>query len=422
VEGLAGSASAGLTLSYGYLSDGTKTSALVEDTGNPNDEAEGLKYRGSFVYEVSGSTERLGSVAWDEGRIAIDYSQNAANPYIRDEWHVRDHLGNTRMVVNLTDYGTVIEKNEYMPFGTRLPSTNELTSNRYRLGGKEEQRFGTGASSLDLRLSDFGARYYDPFTCRWTTCDPLAGKYPEWGPYNYCAGNPVNVVDPFGKDIYMLFYSTGNTRGDEMFKASAETRKRDIENSNSFDPNTDVVILAHFQDMATVPSMVSSIVKSYSSVFGKTKEFSIWSHGGKDGPVGSIATSKFSLDTKQMSLEGWSIIDFNWGENAIANFFGCNTGKGSPSFTTRISNLDNFENVTINGQQSYSYPSIYTDTRTNNLSVIKGVFSYPTYMVGGGHRGIISHFFPTSAPAVPMSSSLNGIEMKKTYYQTGRKH
>jgi RHS repeat-associated protein len=189
----------------------------VEDTGNPNDEAEGLKYRGSFVYEVSGSTERLGSVAWDEGRIAIDYSQNAANPYIRDEWHVRDHLGNTRMVVNLTDYGTVIEKNEYMPFGTRLPSTNELTSNRYRLGGKEEQRFGTGTSSLDLWLSDFGARCYDPFICRWTTCDPLAGKYPEWGPYNYCAGNPVNVVDPDGSILDTFFDAASLTLGVKSF-------------------------------------------------------------------------------------------------------------------------------------------------------------------------------------------------------------
>jgi RHS repeat-associated protein len=197
VEGMAGSASAGLTLSYGYLADGTKTSALLSSVSGAVD---GLKYRGSFVYEVSGSSERLGSVAWDEGRIAIDYSQNAANPDIRDEWHVRDHLGNTRMVVNLTDYGTVIEKNEYLPFGTRIANSLQSTSNRYRLGGKEEQRFGTGASSLDLRLSDFGARYYDPFTCRWTTCDPLAGKYHSWSPYNYCGNNPIRFSDPNGLD------------------------------------------------------------------------------------------------------------------------------------------------------------------------------------------------------------------------------
>ena len=201
-EGIA-TDNAGLTLNYGYLSDGTKTSSV---TG----QGEGLKYRGSFVYEVtSGGAERLNSIAWDEGRIAIDYSQSTSNPYVRDEWHVRDHLGSTRMVIDLTDYGTVIEKNEYLPFGTRLPSTNELAANRYRLAGKEEQRFGAGSSSLDLHLSDFGARYYDPYTARWTTRDPLAGKYPSLSPHSYCAGNPVDLIDPLGADLY-LFDVDGN--------------------------------------------------------------------------------------------------------------------------------------------------------------------------------------------------------------------
>ena len=39
---------AGLTYSYGYLSDGTKTSA---DSGSGST-ALGLRYRGSFVYEI----------------------------------------------------------------------------------------------------------------------------------------------------------------------------------------------------------------------------------------------------------------------------------------------------------------------------------------------------------------------------------
>ena len=59
VEGMAGSANAGLTLSYGYLSDGTKTSAVI-GTGNG---AEGLKYRGAFVYELKDGVERIGSAS-----------------------------------------------------------------------------------------------------------------------------------------------------------------------------------------------------------------------------------------------------------------------------------------------------------------------------------------------------------------------
>ena len=191
---MSGSGNAGLTLNYGYLADGTKTSSVTN-------QGEGLKYRGSFVYEIGGTTDCLSSIAWSEGRVALEYGIGGTIPEIRDEWHICDHLGNTRVVVDMTNWGTVVEQNEYLPFGTRIANpVSELTTNRYRLAGKEEQRFGIGAGTLDLHLSDFGARYYDPFTCRWTTRDPLAGKYHSLSPYNYCAGNPVNLVDPFGTE------------------------------------------------------------------------------------------------------------------------------------------------------------------------------------------------------------------------------
>ena len=34
--------------------------------------------------------------------------------------------------------------------------------------------------------------------------DPLSEKYYHISPYAYCAGNPVNLVDPDGIDIYMF--------------------------------------------------------------------------------------------------------------------------------------------------------------------------------------------------------------------------
>ena len=90
----------------------------------------------------------------------------------------------------------------YMPFGTRIPGSIQAADNRHRFGGKEEQRYGidaaTGSPAIDLGLLDFGARYYDPFTCRWTTIDPMAGKYYNISPFSYCAGNPINVTDSSG--------------------------------------------------------------------------------------------------------------------------------------------------------------------------------------------------------------------------------
>ena len=51
------------------------------------------------------------------------------------------------------------------------------------------------------RYQHFGARAYDPLSCIFMQTDPLAEKYYGFSPYAYCGGNPVNLVDPDGKEI-----------------------------------------------------------------------------------------------------------------------------------------------------------------------------------------------------------------------------
>ncbi len=47
----------------------------------------------------------------------------------------------------------------------------------------------------------FGARYYwSSVLTGWLSVDPLADKYPNISPYNYCMWNPIRVVDPNGMD------------------------------------------------------------------------------------------------------------------------------------------------------------------------------------------------------------------------------
>ena len=78
------------------------------------------------------------------------------------------------------------------PYGQLLaPISSTSAVSEYKYGGKEWS---------DVTLSyDFGARNYLPSIPRWTTMDPLAEKYYSISPYVYCAGNPVNLVDPDGK-------------------------------------------------------------------------------------------------------------------------------------------------------------------------------------------------------------------------------
>ena len=95
-----------------------------------------------------------------------------------DTWHVTDHLGNVRAVVDITDTGEsvedimdlVLEQNDYRPFGERVDDERMEVDgeNRYRFAGKEEQTFLNGT------YSDFGARFYSSDIQRWTTPDPLS--------------------------------------------------------------------------------------------------------------------------------------------------------------------------------------------------------------------------------------------------------
>ena len=172
----------------------------------------GERYIGSFVYSVPASgSETLESAAWDEGR--INFTKSGSTYTKTDLWFVKDHVGNVRTVVNVTlglSAPQVLERNDFLPFGTRINAgTAVLTSNRFRLGGKENQTFG----SLDLGKVDFGARLYDPFTAGWTTADPLAAKYGSMSPYNYCSENPTNITDPRGNDIWEI-----NNRGEIINK------------------------------------------------------------------------------------------------------------------------------------------------------------------------------------------------------------
>ena len=75
-SGVATTASGSLT--YTYLSDGTKVSAIKSD-------GTGERYIGSFVYSVPASgSETLESAAWDEGR--INFTKSGSTYTKTDLW------------------------------------------------------------------------------------------------------------------------------------------------------------------------------------------------------------------------------------------------------------------------------------------------------------------------------------------------
>ena len=70
-------------------------------------------------------------------------------------------------------------------------------------------RYFTGKErDSETGFSYFGARYYDSdILTGWLSVDPLADKYPGLSPYNYCALNPIRVIDPNGDSCVILLAS-----------------------------------------------------------------------------------------------------------------------------------------------------------------------------------------------------------------------
>jgi len=306
-----------------------------------------------------------------------------------------------------------------LPETTFRAVTNDTSSNvRYIEFDKESYVL----KYLDKNNKLITQSQLNPSDFKWISVDPHASSYPGLSPYNYVGNMPIRAVDPDGKDIYILFYTSGNNRGDEMFRAAALTRQRDIQRSGTFDPAKDKVVVLAVQDMASIQKSVNNVVETYSAKYGQTAEFGIWSHAGTDGPTGTVPTSSYPLDEKQMTTEGWSQINFNWvndGNGAKAGFYGCKTGVASDdkvSFATRISALSNFENVSVLGQTSSAYPSMYTNYRANSEQgsgnfILKEtestIYFSPTYMVGGIGRSQDWNLNEQNV-ALPMRTSQNG--------------
>ena len=113
-------------------------------------------------------------------------------------YYITDHLGSTRKVVDSNN--NVKETINYYPFGSemRMDAPSQMATDTwqaYRFTGKELD------NQNGLNWYDFGARWFDVAGVpMWTSVDPLAEEFYPFTPYSYCMGDPVNKIDPDGRD------------------------------------------------------------------------------------------------------------------------------------------------------------------------------------------------------------------------------
>ena len=136
----------------------------------------------------------------------VDLSGSSPQSY---NYMVKDHLGNVRHVdrAGLDNRGNEIVQvsNYYSYGGVHTDVDNGVDVQNHLYNGKELDRMH------GLNLYDYSARQYDAAIGQFTSMDPLCEKYYHISPYAYCAGNPVNAVDPDGRE---WFYYSKDGRSD----------------------------------------------------------------------------------------------------------------------------------------------------------------------------------------------------------------
>ncbi len=209
-------------------------------------------------------------------------------------YNLEDQIGSSSMRLNTS--GTVIDKEEYYPFGDS--SLRTFSKKRYRYVGKEKD--------LESGLYYYGARYYAAWTCRFISVDPLSAQYAQLSPYNYADNNPINDFDIDGMQNNNSVESEGNSSPTPI-QSGTEIQTNDSVVSNVLSPDLSapsLPILGHIQ------------IQVYERNYGGDGSGSLWDK------------SQYGMD----QLNQYNPIALGW--DALTGYFHGTDRFGNPQSTT----------------------------------------------------------------------------------------
>lgn len=190
-----------------YLADGRKVKTVYKTYATGIVVPQDSVYHGNSPYDVStdewdghymyrswyGHSSRIFMVQTPEGYVGADYVGIDSHRNYAYYYYVHDHLGNVRITRNSQGY-YADQSLEYYPSGVLFDRSAEKERQPYMFGGKEL------VSMHGLNQYDFTGRWQDPVIPRFTSMDPLCEKYYSVSPYVYCGNNPINRIDPTGRE------------------------------------------------------------------------------------------------------------------------------------------------------------------------------------------------------------------------------
>jgi len=305
------------------------------------------------------------------------------NRYI---YQYRDHLGNARVNFAKNSEGIlqVTDVNNYYPFGL-----SHIGGLKGVLGGYKNYKYN-GKELQETGMYDYGARFYMPDIGRWGVIDPLAETSRRWSTYTYAYNNPINFIDPDGreglgwglKDNQWKFVD-GMQKGDAAYQQGGYTDFRadgsvepNVQITNSSAENTGLTYLGFNGDTSYMPTnsngsvgmvglsnwfrdAISDVESSVAGLFRTTNEtFQVFTGGANetDPSTASKARGGDRLQTNDMFEQIFmfygrntqltrgpigfeeAFTQFGLDVEGIGNPFGGSSGSpsGSPSGATPI--------------------------------------------------------------------------------------
>jgi RHS repeat-associated protein len=149
------------------------------------------------------------------GTLMASFSGTQATP---DRHYHVDHLGTTRVVTDAAGFRLALHT--YWPFGPEADGS-ESDSERLKFTGHE--RDATPGTTPGFDLDYMHARYYDANAGRFLAVDPTwvsadKGDPQSWNRYAYVGNDPVNKIDPDGKNPVGMLLSGAINVGIESIR------------------------------------------------------------------------------------------------------------------------------------------------------------------------------------------------------------
>jgi RHS repeat-associated protein len=139
------------------------------------------------------------------GQLAAEYG-NSTPSEAGTVFLTGDHLGTTRVVTNMANPTTPVERHDFMPFGEEIsitPASPQYTVAGYAPAVSVPLLFTGKERDAETGLDYFGARYLSSNMGRWMSPDPsnwgVDFYNPQtWNHYSYVGNNPLSNTDPNG--------------------------------------------------------------------------------------------------------------------------------------------------------------------------------------------------------------------------------